>query len=69
VVSPPEDHRTIPGEVNQSRMESIQENQRYRDKLMHGVGCCPNLPGSDKTLLYKFLMDQNDVRVTDMIQN
>ena len=45
----PQNHCAIPGEVKQVRLESIQENQSHRTRLMRLIAV-PNLPESDKTL-------------------
>ena len=64
VVIPPENHCDVPGEIKQIRMESTQENQGCRGRLMELIAV-PNLSDPDKTLLCKFLMDHNDVFALD----
>ena len=64
VVIPPEDHCDVPGEIKQIRMESTQENQGRRDRLMELIAV-PNLLDPDKALLCEFLMDHNDVFALD----
>ena len=60
VMIPPENDCAVPGEVKQIRMESIQENQSCRGRLMELIAV-PNFPEPEKTLLCEFLMDHNDV--------